>query len=515
MKTEQHWLDRITAPIAPVWTLKRQRARMVASVMSGHARHYEAASTGRRTQAWYRINTDANTALGPALAYLRGAARDVVRNNPWAESAITTIVDNVVGWGIEAKPVPKKNQFFAVWKEWAGTTACDADGRNDFAGLEALVMRTVVESGECLVRRRWRRLTDGFVLPLQLQVLEPDFLDTSKDAELLNGGRIVQGVEFDALGRRAAYWLFREHPGGSRMLGIGASYRVPASEILHIYRNTRAGQVRAATWFAPVLLGLKDFDEFEDATLMKQKIAACLSVVTTDVDGSSPALGTADDSADPATDTISPGAIINVPPGRNMEVVQPPSVTDYDPYSKNCLRKFATGIGCSYEDVTGDYTGMPYSAARMSRLRIWARVDGWRWKMLIPQFCTPAWYWAVDAAFLAGKLQGERPGVRWTAPPPPMIEPDKEGLAIQRLRRVGVRSLSECIRETGYDPDEVFAELQAENDLFDKMGLKFDSDPRNLTQAGQAQSSPAAEEAKADEKKNAGKTPPSDDEDEE
>jgi lambda family phage portal protein len=495
MKIEQHWLDRITAPIAPVWTLRRQRARMVASVMAGHARHYEAASTGRRTQAWYRLNTDANTALGPALAYLRGAARDVVRNNPWAESALTTIVDHVVGWGIEAKPIPKTNAFFAVWKEWAGTTACDADGRNDFAGLQALVWRTVVESGECLVRRRWRRLSDGFALPLQLQVLEPDFLDTSKDIELPGGARIVQGVEFDALGRRAAYWLFRDHPGSGRFTGNGASYRVPASEILHIYRNTRAGQVRAATWFAPVLLRLKDFDEFEDATLMKQKIAACLAVVTSDVDGNGSPLGTADDSADPATDTLSPGAVINAPPGRNIEVVQPPSVTDYDPYSKNCLRGFATGIGCTYEDVTGDYANMPYSAARMSRLRHWARVEGWRWKALIPQFCTPVWSWAIDAAIIAGKLQSDvRPGVRWTAPPPPMIEPDKEGLAVQRLRRVGVRSLSECIREMGYDPEEVFAEMQAENELFDKMGLKFDSDPRNMTQAGQAQGSKSTAE---------------------
>jgi capsid protein len=60
--------------------------------------------------------------------------------------------------------------------------------------------------------------------------------------------------------------------------------------------------VRAVSWFAPVIVRLKEFDEYEDATLMKQKIAACLAVITTDVDGTAPALGTADDTQTPAID---------------------------------------------------------------------------------------------------------------------------------------------------------------------------------------------------------------------
>lgn len=489
--TPQHWLDRVTAPVAPIWTLRRQRARAAATQL----RHFEAAATGRRTANWYRTNTDANAAVGPALAYLRATARDLVRNNPYAESALTTIVDHMVGWGIEAKPVGPDGQRVDAsaplakrWKDWAGTTACDADNRHDFAGLQALVARTVAESGECLVRRRWRRPGDGFALPLQLQVIEPDFLDTSKSSENYQGHRIVQGVEFDAVGRRVAYWLFRQHPGAASAV-LGGSYAVPASEVQHVYRNTRPGQVRAPSWFAPVLLRFKDFDEFEDATLMKQKIAACLAVITSDVDGTGLPLGTATDTDDPPIDTISPGAILNVPPGRTVDVVNPPSTSEYSAYAETQLRAIATGLGVSYEDLTGSFTGMPYSAARMSRLRHWARVEGWRWKMLIPQFCEPSWSWFVDAAMIAGviPMDSARPRVRWTAPPPPMIEPDKEGLAAMRLRRVGLRTAAESIREMGYDPDEVFAEMAEENKTLDTLGIVLDSDPRRMTQAGQAQ----------------------------
>lgn len=489
--SKMHWVDRVTAPIAPLWTLKRQRARAAASLLQ---RHYEAAAPGRRTQSWYRVNTDANAALGPALAYLRATARDLVRNNPYAESALSTIVDHTVGWGIEAKPMPKNGRAIELWKAWAGSTACDADGRHDFPGLQKLVMRTVVESGEVLVRRRQRRLEDGFALPIQLQILEPDFLDNTKDAELSGGGRILQGVEFDVLGRRVAYWLFREHPGSSRLVGAG-SYRIPASEILHIFRASRPGQVRAASWFAPVLLRFKDFDEMEDATLMKQKIAACLAVITTDVDGSATAIGTADTTTTPELDLIEPGAIMNVPPGRSIEVVRPPQTNDYDKYAQTVLRAIATGLGVSYEDLTGDYTELPFSAARMSRLRHWARVDDWRWRMLIPQFCDPVWAWAMQTAAILGAIDGiEYPQARWSAPPAPMVDPDKEGLAYQRRIRSGLLTQSEAIRELGYDPDELLNEMASDNKKLDELGLVLDSDPRKMTQAGQQQGATAISE---------------------
>ena len=130
-------------------------------------------------------------------------------------------------------------------------------------------MREIVESGEVLIRRRHRRPSDGLALPLQIQVLEADFLDTGKHLSLPNGGKIVRGVEIDAIGRRVAYWLFRNHPGSSNLTSstvrFGQSSRVPASEILHVYSIYRAGQARGASWFSPVLIRFNDFDDLADA----------------------------------------------------------------------------------------------------------------------------------------------------------------------------------------------------------------------------------------------------------
>jgi lambda family phage portal protein len=491
MTPRRTWLDRAIGFLSPRAELQRVRARLATDMMR---RAYDGAAGGRRTQGWRRSSGDANAATGPFVGRLRDVARDLVRNNPYAESALATIVDHAVGWGIVAKPQPVNARAQAAWNAWANTTACDADGRHDFAGLEKLVMRTVVESGEVLVRRRFRLLEDGLPIPMQLQVLEPDYLDTLKHGITTpGGGRIVYGVEFDAIGRRVAYWLFREHPGNSDF-PTTQSQRIPASSVLHVFKPTRAGAVRGASWYAPTLLRFKDFDEYEDATLMKQKIAACLAVITSDVDGTAPALGTADDlSTTPGIDSLEPGMILNVPPGRSITVVEPPTVREHAEYCEITLRSIAAGLGVTYEDLTGDYTDLPFSAARMSRLRHWARVEDWRWRLLVPQFCDPAWQWAMQAAQIAGLIEsGPAPAARWSAPPPPMIEPDKEGLAIQRNVRTGIQSLSDALRERGYDPIEVFDEMQADNKELDRRGLILDSDGRYMTQGGQLQGKAAA-----------------------
>jgi capsid protein len=249
-----------------------------------------------------------------------------------------------------------------------------------------------------------------------------------------------------------------------------------------------------------VILRLKDFDDYEDAALMKQKIAACLAVITSDVDGTSPALGSTS-TEQPEVDSLEPGMILNVPPGRSVTTVQPPAISEHEAYSKTVLRAFAAGLGIGYEDVTGNYENLPFSAARMSRLRCWARVDDWRWRMLIPQFCDPVWRWAMQIAGIMG-LE-EQLLATWTPPPMPMIEPDKEGLAVARNVRAGITTMPEAIRERGYDPEELLQEYAEWNRKLDALGIILDSDPRRTTQQGgpreaQKATGPTPESAAAD-----------------
>lgn len=479
--------DRFIHRISPRWALSRIKARAAFEVME---RHYEAASGGRRTENWRRTSGDANAANMSALTKLRELARDLDRNNPWARHGRRIIANHTVGWGIMPKPMeagPRaKARARKLWAEWAwDPKRCDFEGRLNIAAMQRIVMRTVAQDGEVLVRRRWMSSADGQDVPMQLQLLEADHLDMSRDMTAVDGGgRIIQGVEYDSRGKRVAYWLFEDHPGAMFRFSQRsfASKRVPAEDVLHIFRTDRIGQVRGVTWYAPIIVRLKDFDEYEDATLMRQKIAACFSAFVTDVDGSSETLGQKE--ADkPLVETLEPGMIEYLPAGRSVEFTTPPQVSDHASFSETELRGVSAGLGVPFTALTGNFQRMPFSAARMERLEFRSNVHEWQWDMLIPQFCDGVWSWAIEAAWINGTI-GDRPVAEWTPPPPPMIEPEKEMRALMQEVRNGVKTFSEAIRERGYDPDEFLAEYAEDLKLLDGYGIVLDTDARHRSQQG-------------------------------
>ncbi len=311
------WWDRFLTGLAPRWGLQRIQSRAAVAAM---ARHYEAAQGGHRTSGWYRSGSDANTANASSIPALRELSRDLRRNNGWARRGIQTIANNTVGWGIQPKATgvdPKlAKQAIELWNEWADSSRCDYDGRLPFYGLQRLVMDTVVESGEALVIRETARTTDGLPIPVRIRVLEPDYLDTSKDGvNGPSGGPIVQGIEFDGRGRRVAYWLYRYHPGGTRIsTSRFESQRIPATGVLHVYQVERPGQMRGVPWLSSAIAKLNDYDDYDDAVLVQQKIAASFAAFVQDYDGAASPIGQPD-SKDEKLETFGPGQVLYLPRG--------------------------------------------------------------------------------------------------------------------------------------------------------------------------------------------------------
>lgn len=491
------WWDRFLVGIAPGWGQRRIEARARVQLA---ARHYEAAQGGRRTSGWQRSLTDANAANRPALNTLRELSRDLRRNNGWAKRAIQTIVNSTVGWGIMPKPKAGRSRArsttaIEMWNEWAESTECDFEGRLNFYGLQRLAMETIAESGEVIILRQ---PSPDLAIPMRLHVLEPDYLDANRNGVTEQGNPIIDGVEFDKLGRRVAYWLFGAHPGArlvTTKLKFG-SMRVPADRVLHVYRVDRPGQVRGVPWLASAISRIKDLDDFEDAELMQQKVAACFGAFVTDMEASGTAIGKPDDS-DSHLEQLEPGHIAYLPPGKTVTFAQPPRVQD-SAFSTRALRRIAVSVGVPYEELTGDYSQVNYSSARMARLSHFANITEWREHMLIPQMCAGVWRWAMEHAQVLEDWP-EVPLAQWAAPPMPILEPDKEGLAYLRLVRIGAMTWGQMVRELGYDPTEQLAEIQAMNKELDARGIVLDIDPRKMTSAGQQQqlSAPADDTADA------------------
>jgi lambda family phage portal protein len=475
--------------IAPDWGLRRVRARAAADVMK---RHYEAAAAGRRTSGWRRWTSDANAANAPALPALRELSRDLRRNNGWARRGIQAIVNNTVGWGIEAKAVASTPDMAAqalnTWQRWAYATSCDYDGRLPFSGgLQRLVLETIAESGEALVIREVASTADALASPVRIRVVEPDYLDSTRDAVApMDSNPIVSGIEFDRRGRRLAYWIHDHHPGGNFVAGTKyESRRVLAEDVLHIYKVDRPGQARGVPWLTAAIARLSDLDDYEDARLMQQKIAACFGAFVQDYDGAGAAIGE-ESTEDDRIETLEPGHIAYLPPGKSITFATPPGTTDHASFTSVNLRRVAAALGVTYEDLTGDYSQVNFSSARMGRLAHWANVEDWRWNMLIPQLCDGVWRWVMKAA---AEVYGwhEVPTAEWAPPPMPMLEPEKEGLAYTRLVRGGFRTLPQVWRELGEDPESMLKEIAASNTELDRLKIWLDSDPRRVSAAGLTQ----------------------------
>lgn len=295
---------------------------------------------------------------------------------------------------------------------------------------------------------------------------------------MLTSGEIREGIEYDAIGRRVAYWLFEQHPGDAVRFARTSytSRRIAASEILHIYRQDRPGQMRGVSWFAPIALSLQDLSDHQDAQLMRQKIAACFSAFR--ITPESEPVASIDPEVGPAgLGTLSPGRIQNLLPGEDIRFADPPGVEGYDEFTRIVLRSAAAGMGITYEALTGDLSNVNFSSARMGRMEMDRNVSSWQWLMLVPQMMQPIADWTMEAFDVA--LAGGRPRqaeIEWVPPHRVLVDPTREIPALRDKVKAGFASRSGVVRELGYDPEDLMEEQKRDAELARKAGLAFDSD---------------------------------------
>lgn len=479
-----NWLDKAIGTLAPGAGLRRARQRQALGVL---ARAYEGARQGRRTEGWIAGGTGANAEIAPALHRLRDRSRDLVRNNPYATKAVQALVSNMIGTGLQPRARAATPDIARLadrlWLQFSAQ--CDADGLTDFAGLQALMVRSLVESGEVLVRFRDRRVEDGLAVPLQCQVLEADHLDSWKSEDLPDGGFILQGIEFDAIGRRRAYWLFPRHPGELRGVGSAASQRVPADRVLHLFDRLRPGQVRGVPWLAPVILKLRDLDDYDEAELVRKKIEACFAAFVTGAEDEQ-TLGQARiDASGSRIESFEPGMIEYLEPGKDVKFATPSSAGGYAEYMRMQLHAVSAGVGLTYELLTGDLSQVNYSSIRAGLIEFRRRMEALQWQLLVPGLCRPVWQRFVVAAQAAGRLPEGEITADWTAPRFEAVDPLKDIQADVLAVRAGVMTLKEAIARQGYEPAQVLAEIAATNAELDALGLVLDTDPRRSTKTGQ------------------------------
>jgi lambda family phage portal protein len=484
-------LDSVIAPFAPGWAAERMasRARLEASQSARDGiRQYDAAAKDRRTQGWNRPASSADGENAQARQALAWAGHDLVRNNKYAAAAVRQLVATIWGDGISVQithPIKRVQQRAQdSWNRWVESRV---DGFGDWYGHGKLAVREMIVGGEGVTL--WMPDRTG---PNGLLVgLEGAQVDTSRNMVLRDGGKVVQGVQFDVLGMRTGYWIFPDHPNDPIRGSSSAQSRfVPADHVDHLFERLRFRQTRGVSWLGAVAMTLRDVGDIEDAKRLQEKVQACLALIVQpgEAQATSP-LGQqqpgADDGAGrPLEETMRPGMIARLRPGETASAINPtPSANTVDFIRQQMAAVSANMV--PYHLMTGDVSQANYSGLRAAMNGSYALVDDWQQNEVIPLHCRPAVMRRMQRLVLeTGDPRFMQIGMRFALPVRRMVDPVKDLMGEIMEIRSGLKLLSTGLAERGINADEHMVAVKAMNDTIDRLGLALDVDPRRVTDSG-------------------------------
>lgn len=481
-------------------------------------RAYEAARIDRLTASLTASSQSVDWDLRRALAVLRARSRHHVQNNPYAAKFLAMVGNNVVGpngFGLQVRvtePTSKGNvqadqlasdAIEKAFADWSKPQNCDITGKQSFTDLCSLFIRSVAQDGEALVRKVYGKQAGKY--GFALQVLDIDRLDIEKNETLLPGGAYIKmGVECTAYGKPVAYWLRTKHPGDNiYSTNTGTVYeRVPASDIYHCFIPVRPEQTRGVPWMAAALLRLNQLGGYEEAAVIAARVGASQMGFFTSPEGDGTAISDGEDATGQLMKDADPGVFGVLPPGFDFKQFDPdyPHAM-YDAFVKACLRGISSGIGVSYNSLANDLEGVNFSS---SRVGVIDERDSWmciqRWMIehfltdvfetwLLFALASKAIVQAGGSALPASKFDkfnaATWQGRRWQ-----WVDPEKEINAAKTAVDNGFKSRRDVIAEQGRDLEDVFMQLQREQDMIAALKLELDK-PGNPQPQQAAQGQPA------------------------
>ena len=477
--------------------------RMQAVALIDAQKRYAGATMGRRGSSFLPGASSANASIGPHLHTLRQRSREMVRDH-WAFGRILDVtVAHAVGTGINVVPDNGSDKVDravrGVFDEWAASA--DVTGELNFDAQMALAVRSMLEGGESLIRFIDLPSSHPRRVKLALQLWEGDIIDTSVDGTIRNQSARL-GVELGSYGERRGYWMYEDYPN-ERVSVSTKSFMRPRSEVVHLYKTLRPGQMRGVPVFAPVLMQARDLADLMDAVIMKAKIEACFAGFITK-NGEGP--------LDPLTQQqagqsgirervteMAPGMLVDLEPGEDIKFGTPANGGNFfEPSYNATLYAMAAGAGITYDQLTGDLRQANYSSLRAGKIEFRRLIEQLQWLTLIPNLYQRVTTQFANRAVLSGALPARtRDGYRWkyVTPANEPIDPKKDLEADIMAVRSGRVSPQEFISQYGRDWREVVDDFGSFLDLIDKKGLMFDIDPRKMSQSGVEQPSSVAENA--------------------
>ena len=433
-------LDKIIATVAPETALKRAaaRARLQAlNFYSGHGYGRHGASYGRKSLiGWQTSGRSADEDIVDNIETLRERSRDLYMGVPLATGAIKTIRTNVVGSGLalsaqidaeylglsEEEAQAWEANVEREWRLWAESVECDAERRQNFYQLQALILLSALLSGDVFITLPYIK-RQGSAYDLRVGLIEADRV-CNPTLTPAGDRNIVGGIEVGEYGETVAVWVAKHHPNVAprtvsdynqewkRVQAFGS--RTGRRNILHVMADVeRPAQRRGVPLLAPVIEALKQLGRYTDAELMAAVVSSMFTVfVRSERQMTAGPLGQglppgAQVDPDPAAYEMGNGAIVTLDPGESVDFADPKRPNSaFDKFVESICRSVGAALELPYELLVKHFTAS-YSAARASLLEAW-KMFRMRREWLISGVCQPVYEEWLTEAVLKGRI--EAPG---------------------------------------------------------------------------------------------------------
>lgn len=471
-------------------------------------RSYHAANTGRLFADFMASSKSADSELKSDLVTMRNRSRALARDDVYVKRYLTLLETNVVGDKGVTLQVKARNTDGSLdvigndiienaWYQFSLKGNCTADGRLSWIDLQKLVMSTVARDGEIFIQIV---KNNSFAHGIAFHPVEADQIDEQKNERLKNGNEIRMGIELDSFKRPTAYWVKPRHPGDYDFSSISQnpSVRIDAKNIIHVYRQERAGQTRGEPWMASAMSQLKMLNAHREAELVASRMAASKMGFFISENGE-------DAPADDYDNTVpiidaEPGTFHQLPAGVDFKPFDPSHpATAFAEFQKGILRGIASGLSVSYASLSNDLEGTSYSSIRQGALE---ERDAYRMmqQFLLEHFIIPAysaWLQYVmgfgyipiparrfDKFFMATSFRPR--GWQW-------VDPQKEVNAAVTAMHNGIMSMQDVSNQYGRDIEETFSQWQRDKELAEQFGLTLAFAPFGGNEASKGAAAPEDE----------------------
>lgn len=414
------------------------------------------------------------------LGYLREFCRMHDRQSALFSGMLDRAADNIFGSDFDFVPGTGDKVFDKTIKEYITrrmeADLADATGERDFPDVAKTALRAIWNDGDCLLVKR----PDGSLLPFEADQIESPSGGQMKDT------RIVLGVELNDLNRHAAYYVKpRRSRGDTGMVGLDEqAVRIRKADTFFPAYRKRFNQTRGIPFVAAALA---TFDRTNNYLDYEQLAAEGNSMLGFQIqkEPTSVEMGGVADNTDTTTSgtfdklqKMEPMQIFELAVGEKVEMIganRPGS--NFDAYMVLCCRIVGVALGMPLELVMLDFSRTNYSSARASLGEARRGFRAWQ-RFAQKRICLPWYGWQIARGIAAGEIwaRPEAFKVRCQWPAWEYIDPYKEAMGNQVALKSRTKSISQCIREVGGEPDEVFEEIAADRKKLTALGVPIAED---------------------------------------